>query len=395
MRIQVRERFIRGLDRVVRPEFNIIGAPRPAYKVCVYVGVIAGVLLIVALGAVAGRPVLVVFGSSCLGIVVALAFAMSTKIITGAEQFTFYHYEIVVLGVVSGSLALAGLPLLPNLDLIILALGVADAGGRMGCLMAGCCHGRPHDWGVRYGPEHAAAGFESHLVGVRLFPIQIIESIWMFATVAVGSILFLTQPPGTALGWCVVTYGAGRFYMEFARGDRARPFLLAFSEGQWTSFVLISAALAGEQTGLLPFVAWHAFAEAAIIVTVIGVVLVRRLGKTGKHGLLHPEHLKEFAEAVERVSNVAAERASIPRWNTMPANIHLETTSLGIQISASQIASPTGSVCCYALSRNDREMTLAAAKILAGLIIRLRGLHGANRIVTGRPGVFHLLIQNG
>src|SRR5271157_369937 len=329
---------------MARPEIEIFHRSRPVYKVCVYAGVLSGVSMALALARAAGVSLPLTAGMAVAGILTALSLAMFTKIATGSEHYAYYHYELAVLAVVTALLCLLGQPPKPQLDLTILELGMADTLGRWGCLMAGCCHGRPHEWGVGYGQKHAAAGFDSHLVGVRLFPVQIVESLWMFATVAAGSVLFLTRPPGAAFAWCIMAYGAGRFYLEFARGDRARPFLLSFSEGQWTSLFQMSAVFALERTRWLPSTPWHAFVVPGIIVTAIGVALGRRFGKTGKHGLLHPEHLKEFAEAVEKVSNLAAQRASIPRWNTMPANIHLETTSLGVQISASQIASQAGFV---------------------------------------------------
>jgi prolipoprotein diacylglyceryltransferase len=394
MREALRKRFNDCLDRLVHPEVKFMRAWCAAYKMCVYTGVVSGVLLVIVLGSVRGNSVLIVAGSSSLGIIVALALAMLTKIFTGAEHFTFYHYEIVVVAVVSTFLWLTGLPLLTNLDLIILALGMADACGRVGCLMVGCCHGRPHDWGVRYKLAHAAIGFDWHLVGVRLFPIQIVESLWMFATVAVGSALFLTSAPGNAFTWRIMAYGAGRFYLEFARGDLGRPFVWGFSEGQWTSFLFMCAALAGEQAGLLPYHRWHAILIAVIAANIICVASRRRFEKIGKHRLLHPAHLKEFAEAVETVSRLAAERAPIPRWNTMSANIHLETTSLGIQISASQINGQTGPVHCYVLSCRDRQMTPAVAEALSVLIIRLRCYYGPKRIVAGKRGIFHLVIQS-
>jgi prolipoprotein diacylglyceryltransferase len=381
------------LDSLVRPEVEILRRHRPVYKVCVYAGVLSGVALALVLALSAGVSLLLTAVTALAAILTALSVAMLTKILTGAEQYTYYHYEIAVLAVVAALLSLGRKPLTPQLDLMVLALGVADTLGRWGCLMAGCCHGRPHDWGVQYGLKHAAVGFDSHLVGIRLFPIQIIESVAMFSTVVVGCVLFLTRPPGSTFAWCIMTYGAVRFCLEFARGDRSRPFLLGFSEGQWTSLIQMCAVVAAEATGRLPLTPWHAFLAPAIIMSAVGVALVRRFGKTGKHGLLHPEHLKEFAEAVEKVSNLAAQRASSPRWNLMPANVHLETTSLGVQISASQLASRTGFVYCYVLSRKDRKMTLDAARTLARLIVMLKRYCGANEVVAGKEGTFHLLIQ--
>ena len=47
-------------------------------------------------------------------------------------------------------LSLLDAPVLSYLDVTVLSLGLFLAWGRLGCLMAGCCHGRPQNWGVRY-----------------------------------------------------------------------------------------------------------------------------------------------------------------------------------------------------------------------------------------------------
>jgi hypothetical protein len=115
-----------------------------------------------------------------------LALAMVTKIITGEENLIYYHHEIAVMVVAACLLNLLYQPVLPYLDITILGLGTFLAFGRVGCLMVGCCHGRPHGRGVCYRAEHAAAGFTPYLVGVRLFPIQAVESVWVFSIVVVG-----------------------------------------------------------------------------------------------------------------------------------------------------------------------------------------------------------------
>jgi prolipoprotein diacylglyceryltransferase len=39
-------------------------------------------------------------------------------------------------------------PIIPYLDVTILVIGIFLVCGRIGCLMVGCCHGKPHRWGV-------------------------------------------------------------------------------------------------------------------------------------------------------------------------------------------------------------------------------------------------------
>src|SRR6266536_430673 len=247
--------------------------------------------------------------------------------------------------------ALAGRPLLPYLDVTVLGVGLFLACGRVGCLMVGCCHGRPASWGVRYRDEHAAAGFPAYLVGVRLLPVQALESVWALAVSLAGAGLVLAgAAPGVALEWYLVAYAAGRFFLELVRGDAGRVYLLGFSEAQWTSLASpLAVTLAG--------------AAAALPVR-------RRLAAVPSHRLLRPRHVREVAEALAAPAH------------GRPA---VTTTSLGIRVSAGAGR--------YALSSATGDMDEAAARVLARLIAQLRPQDGARdlTVAEGRWGVFHVL----
>ena len=121
--------------------------------------------------------------------------------------------------------------------------------------MVGCCHGRPHRWGVCYREEHAAVGFTPYFVGVRLFPIQAVESLWVFCIVTTGVTFVLNgRPAGAALAWYVVTYDLGRFCFEFLRGDPDRPYLWGFSQPQWISLLLMCGWYGRRWPASFPFI---------------------------------------------------------------------------------------------------------------------------------------------
>ncbi|HET9441902.1 MAG TPA: prolipoprotein diacylglyceryl transferase family protein, partial [Acidimicrobiales bacterium] len=146
--------------------------------------------------------------------------ALATKVLVGEERMAFYPFAVAVAAVAAGALAAAGRPVLAHLDLLAVALAVFLALGRRGCLAAGCCHGRPADRGVRYGPAHVSEGFPAHLVGVVLAPVQAVESAVALAVAAVGGAGVLAGwPAGAALGWVVTAYAAARFGLESLRGD--------------------------------------------------------------------------------------------------------------------------------------------------------------------------------
>ncbi len=247
-------------------------------------------------------------------------------------------------------------------------------------------------WGVAYRQEHSAAGFPSYLVGVRLYPIQAVESLWVFGIVSVGAVLALSgHAPGTALAWYVVTYSVGRFGFEFMRGDSGRAYFWGFSEAQWTSLLLVFGVSGAELAGLLPFHRWHAAAVVALAGTWAAVVLRRRLQRTPKHQLLHPRHIKELAIVIKALSDVAAEPTGSFKGTSTSGPIHIACTSLGVQVSGGQLSSAEGGVYHCALSSRAGDMTRDAAQILAGLILQLQRASGRTKMIGGRRGVFHLL----
>jgi len=253
---------------------------------------------------------------------------------------------------------------------------------------------RSKRWGVCYRQEHAAAGFPHYLVGVRLFPIQAVESLWVFCIVLMGSALILTSHrPGEALAWYIIAYGLGRFCFEFLRGDAARPYFWGFSEAQWMSLLLMGAVVWAEWSGWLPFQPWHAGATVLLALAMIAIALKRRFAKTARHRLLHPRHVKEVAEAVESGSNLTTEGTAIPGPNSDPIDIHIGCTSLDIQISASKIRDMAGCIYHYALSDRNGGMTEEIAQTVAELILQLKHSSCSNELITGSRGVFHLLVR--
>lgn len=383
-----------NLDKLARPNFHILRRPWSAFQVCGYSGLSLAFFLVMALALNGGLSVVVVGMITLAAAGTFFGLVMVTKIITGEEQIIYYHHEIAVMVVIGILLWLTGQPILPYLDMTILGIGTFLVCGRVGCLMVGCCHGRPSRWGVCYRDEHAAAGFPSCFVGVRLFPIQLVESFWVLCIVIVGTTFVLRgYPAGTALAWYVVAYDLGRFCFEFARGDTDRPYYRDFSQAQWISVILLFGIVWAEMSGVLPFHAWHIGATVVVLLTVVGVSLKRRLDKTTRYQLLHPYHIEQLAEAVERVTDLAMRRPAVTRPSLMTTDIEVGCTSLGVQVSTSRIKDVAGNISHYALSFRKGELTEEAAKALADLILRLRPHSGSTDLLKRDRGVFHLLIH--
>lgn len=350
-----------------------------AYHLCGAIGWVTGIALACFLTDYQHLPLWVTGVLAVGSVLTFLALVMATKIATGEESIVYYHHEIAVLVVSALLLVLLGQPLLPFLDAVFMGLGLFLACGRIGCLLVGCCHGRPSPWGVRYRLEHAKAGFAPHLVGVKLFPIQLVESLFVFATVAVGVTLMLAgAAPGSALAFYSIAYGLARFSFEFFRGDRARPYWRAFSEAQWTTLVLMSATAAAETGGLLPLSGWHLAAVAALALTMIVV----GAGETRERAMLRARHIEQLAELAEEASARAGSEGSVA----------IGETSLGIQLSASRVRDEHGEREVLAFSSPSGPLPPETTQALTRLLARLRRVERPSEVVASDRGVVHLVL---
>ena len=94
-------------------------------------------------------------------------------------------------------------------DLMLPCFCLAHAGGRVGCLMAGCCYG------MEYSGPCAVV-----LDGVSRLPTQIMEAGFLVLLFVVLTIVYLKKPRrGTVSGLYMVLYAVWRFIIEFFRAD--------------------------------------------------------------------------------------------------------------------------------------------------------------------------------
>lgn len=104
-----------------------------------------------------------------------------------------------------------GIPVLGFLDLIAPAFLVGHAIGRIGCLLNGCCHGRPAQNAFPF------TVFSSE-INAYCVPAQIYDSVMNIG--ALFLVLWLekrSNRPGFTLGWALILHGAARFIYEFFR----------------------------------------------------------------------------------------------------------------------------------------------------------------------------------
>lgn len=115
-------------------------------------------------------------------------------------------------------------------DLVMPSIALAQGFGRLGCLLAGCC----------YGVETASS---FHLIfhnsdyapnGLSLVPTQPISSALDFMNFfALITIAKRTKADGQVAGFYLTFYSAGRFILEFFRGDLERGVIGPLSTSQF------------------------------------------------------------------------------------------------------------------------------------------------------------------
>lgn len=340
----------------------------PAYGAFGVLGFVAGVALVVVLARDQGRSP----GTTALLIAVSLAASylvtLATKVVTGADTHRYLHHQLGLLVLVPGALWLLGEPVLSSLDIVLMGQSTVLAIGRLGCLMAGCCHGKPAGWGVRYREAHVDSGFARELARVRLFPLQLVEFAAVLALVAAGSALILGgAEAGSASGVYVVGYGLVRFVLEYHRGDHTRRFLRGVSNVQWTILAIVATWVALEAAGVLPLAYWHVLALA--LMAAAAAFARPRL-------LLQSPHLHEVASVVRQL-------------DAAPAELRVHTTSLGVSISAGVLERDGVRFRHYSLSQ-EGGLDDDGAGDLATLVGRLEDTQ--HELVAGGHGVFHVLV---
>ena len=129
---------------------------------------------------------------------------------------------------------------LSYLDLALPSVALAQGFGRIGCLLAGCCYGQETDSAFCIVFQNSAYAPN----GVPLIPTQLISSALDFLHFGL-LILFAKRwkkGEGQVAGLYFALYSAGRFILEFFRGDLERGNVGALSTSQ---FIAIFAFLFG------------------------------------------------------------------------------------------------------------------------------------------------------
>ncbi len=137
------------------------------------------------------------------------------------------------------------LPLWKVMDTMIPGRGIAHAFGRVGCIAAGCCYGRPTggDWGFRF----TTGLVDAHLRGVPLHPTQLYESLALLG-LFIGLLYVYRKKvfDGQVVLTYFIVYPVIRSLIEIFRGDLVRGFVIEgiLSTSQFISILVFAGASA-------------------------------------------------------------------------------------------------------------------------------------------------------
>ena len=131
-------------------------------------------------------------------------------------------------------------------DLIAPGIALGHVIGRLGCLMAGCCYGRPTDvpWAITFTDPAAAANVGTPL-GIPLHPTQLYDA---GAELLILILLLVTERRGRPFEgrtfWLyMLLYGVSRVIVEIYRGDD-RGMFFGVSTSQFVSIIVVPLAIA-------------------------------------------------------------------------------------------------------------------------------------------------------
>ncbi|MBR2595027.1 MAG: prolipoprotein diacylglyceryl transferase [Solobacterium sp.] len=125
-------------------------------------------------------------------------------------------------------------------NMLIPTVALAQAFGRIGCFFAGCCYGVPTSsaLGVTFPAGSLAPS------GMKLVPTQLLSSAGDFLIFAVLYKIYENEKtrPETA-AWYLILYSAGRFMIEFLRGDAERGSIGPLSTSQFIAIFVMAAGV--------------------------------------------------------------------------------------------------------------------------------------------------------
>jgi hypothetical protein len=296
-----------------------------SYRACVIAGFYLAVITALGGTLIAGYSL---FLTALLAVVCGLSFSIYAYIrkwIAGREVIMLLEPLWFTFGCAAGVLFLLGEPLLPYLDIVSVGMCFFLAMGRVGCTLAGYCHGQPSSVGIIYNEACVYDGFPAHLAGVRLFPVPAIEAISLIfiGITSLTALPFAT--PGKIFIWFLLAYSVVRLGLEGLRGDR-RPHLLGLSQARWMCLAVIVFALHlvdGRLTTLT------VTTYASLLISLLVILSVIRI-RNRRRRIITAAHARELRKLVtEEIERNFLDRLTAPVLRVTSQGVSIRVSSDG------------------------------------------------------------------
>lgn len=165
-----------------------------------------------------------------------------SKLFTGSG-FVFYGSFLFAVPVMLWFFKHHKIPTLAMLDVMAIVTCIVHGFGRIGCFMAGCCHGKPTE--SILGVTFSNPVCQAEPLNTPLHPTQLYEAGFIFFLLF--SLFLLKnrkQFDGQLFLLYLMVYASGRAVLEIFRGDVARGFIIEdwLSHSQFISIIIIVVA---------------------------------------------------------------------------------------------------------------------------------------------------------
>ncbi|MCU0358247.1 MAG: prolipoprotein diacylglyceryl transferase [Cyclobacteriaceae bacterium] len=193
--------------------------------------------LLVFLAAVIGGKVFLFFESPRY-------YAESPGRLFAGSGFVFYGSFLFAIPTMLWFFRKNKLPVYQMLDIMAIVTCLVHMFGRVGCFMAGCCYGKPTEGFLAVIFTDPAC--QAKPLNTPLFPSQLMEA--GFILLVMLGLLYLRdrkQFHGQLFLVYIVAYAAGRFVLEYFRGDEVRGFIIDpwLSHSQFIALLIAFGAL--------------------------------------------------------------------------------------------------------------------------------------------------------
>jgi phosphatidylglycerol:prolipoprotein diacylglycerol transferase len=165
------------------------------------------------------------------------------KLLTGSG-FVFYGSFLFAIPTMWWFFKKHALPAYAMLDIMAVTTCLVHMFGRIGCFMAGCCHGKPT--AVACGVTFTNPACQAQPLNEPLHPTQLYEA--GFILIVMITLLYFRDKRlfyGQLFLSYLLLYAFGRFMLEFFRGDAGRGFVIEdyVSHSQFIALLMAAGVL--------------------------------------------------------------------------------------------------------------------------------------------------------